>query len=126
MQEIFSIKTIEQAKLISQNLSKLERKSYSFSELNQLLISFPYGRNLISILTKRKCITKINKKYVFSNNEPINYKLIAAELTLLKSNLREYQRKRSKKLEMSESDMILHLKNLGYRIYKQVIDFKEI
>ena len=126
MQESFSIKTIEQAKLISQKLSLLERKSYSFSELSKLLIPLPYGRNLISILNKRKCITKVNKTYTFPNNEPINYKLIAAELTLLKNNLKEYQRNKNKKSEMSESDMILHLKNLGYKIYKQVIDFKEI
>ena len=107
----------------------LQKISLVFPELISSLkaANCPYPRDVAILLKKRNLICKVNFLYVFSTPEPIHYKVIMVDLEDIYFKYKpKSPSKPSVPQEVLVEEYIKYLKNLGYKIYKPITEYKEL
>lgn len=122
MQLPFNKFTLEKARTITQKLSEVPHsEKLTSAQLKTIIKGLPYENLILGILKKRKIIQKKGKFYEFCSQEPVYYKVIAAELEAFKKSKKLQVRK-----DLTIEDMISLLKKEGYKILKPITNYEEL
>jgi len=123
MQLPFNKFTLEKARTITQRLSEVSHsEKFTSAQLKTIIKGLPYEALIIGILKKRKIIQKKGKFYEFCSQEPVYYKVIAAELEAFKKSKKPQQVRKDLTIE----DMVSLLKKEGYKILKPITNYEEL